>query len=368
MKYNVLQMTQSILSAMGSDEVNSISDTTESLQVAEIIRQTYFNMMSKYNLPENNQLIQLTGSGEVGQPVLMFVPGGISRISWVKYFNTNPSSGQTVDQFGSYSHAVNTDIIPSDPAWTTTSTTSNAIGIGVKTFTVGAGLTIDADDMFVASSSNGANAIYGNVVSYVGTTLVVNSTSFVGSGTYTSWNIYENIGQFGPGYKDVKLISFESFLEMTQRLNPTDDNVESFTLSFNNQASGDLNSFTFYYRSDLQPQYCAVLSDYYVIFDSYDATQDSTLQGAKTMCLGWVLPTFELTDTFVPALNDGIFPLLLNEAKSLAFIELKQVTHAKAEQEVKRQISALQKFKAVVKRPTDFDQLANYGRRNHGWI
>jgi len=37
MKSTVLDMTQSILSGLGSDEVNSISDTTESLQVAEVI-------------------------------------------------------------------------------------------------------------------------------------------------------------------------------------------------------------------------------------------------------------------------------------------------------------------------------------------
>jgi hypothetical protein len=37
-KMTLLEMTQNILSAMNSDEVNSITDTVESLQVAEEIQ------------------------------------------------------------------------------------------------------------------------------------------------------------------------------------------------------------------------------------------------------------------------------------------------------------------------------------------
>jgi hypothetical protein len=72
-------------------------------------------------------------------------------------------------------------------------------------------------------------------------------------------------------------------------------------------------------------------------------------------------------DTFIPQLDNNIFPLLLNEAKSLAFLELKQQPHVKAEQEIKRQISSLQKFKAVTKQPTDFERLPNFGRRSYKW-
>ena len=104
------------------------------------------------------------------------------------------------------------------------------------------------------------------------------------------------------------------------------------------------------------------------IFDGFDSTQDSTLQSSKTMCHGWVLPTFEMADDFIPQLDDKQFPLLLSEAKSLAFFELKQQPHQKAEQEIKRQISSLQKYKSESSKPTDFDQLPNYGRRGSGWL
>jgi hypothetical protein len=45
-KMTLLEMTQDILSDMDSDEVNSINDSVESLQVAQIIKTTYFNIVN----------------------------------------------------------------------------------------------------------------------------------------------------------------------------------------------------------------------------------------------------------------------------------------------------------------------------------
>src|SRR5882672_11876334 len=85
----LLDMTQEILSAMSSDEVNSIGDTTESLQVATIIKRKYFDIVSRSALPEHDQLIQLTSSGDTALPVLMYVPVEVNNIKWIKYFDTN---------------------------------------------------------------------------------------------------------------------------------------------------------------------------------------------------------------------------------------------------------------------------------------
>jgi len=68
-------------------------------------------------------------------------------------------------------------------------------------------------------------------------------------------------------------------------------------------------------------------------------------------------------DTFIPELDDQQFPLLLNEAKSLAFFELKQTPHTKAEQEARRQWTSLQRDKSVDDKPSSFDALPNFGRR-----
>lgn len=88
-------------------------------------------------------------------------------------------------------------IIPSTPegnVYTTYSASSLAIGTGTKTFTVqpnlsySAGTTCRAQD----ATPNPANYMEGPVLSYTGTTLVINVTNAGGSGTLAAWNI--NIG------------------------------------------------------------------------------------------------------------------------------------------------------------------------------
>ena len=154
---------------MNSDLVNSIGDTEESLQVAEIIRQTYFNMLGRYDLPEHNQLSQLVSSGSANQPVLMTRPEASSRVEWIKYFNTNPPDGSSFqDQFGAYSHDLNVDLQNNANGWITSSTTSQTIGTGSFTFVVPSGLTISAGSTaFVYAASSPTNSMTGIVTSYV---------------------------------------------------------------------------------------------------------------------------------------------------------------------------------------------------------
>ena len=86
MKFTLLDMTQNILSAMSSDEVNSISDTTESMQVAQIIKNKYYDIVSRGELPEHQELFQLDPATDGSTPVLMFVPDGVSKINSIRYF------------------------------------------------------------------------------------------------------------------------------------------------------------------------------------------------------------------------------------------------------------------------------------------
>lgn len=353
MQMTLLDMTQNILSALNSDDVNSISDTTESLQVANIIKTTYFNLIARADLTEHNQLSQLISSGSALLPTLMYAPDNMSKLKWIKYFDSNITDGTISSQFGAYSHGVNTDLVPS--GWKTTSVTSNTIGVGTKTFTVGAGLNIAVNNAALVTS--GVNTMSGTVTSYSGTTLVLNITAISGSGTFTSWVIAEAISQSAPGYQYVTILPIEQFLQEINSFNPTESNVGQFTFTEGG------NNFTFYFKDDQQPRYCTVIANYYVIFDTYDNTQDSTLQSSKTMCMAQIVPTFTMTDTFIPNLDLQQFPLLLNEAKSLAFFELKNSVHPKAEQEAKRQWSKVQKGKSIVDRPTPFNALPNFGRR-----
>ena len=71
-----------------------------------------------------------------------------------------------------------------------TSSTSNTIGTGDKTFTVPAGLGfVSPMPIVAANTANLANNMSGFVKSYIGTTLVVTFVSSNGSGSFTAWSI-----------------------------------------------------------------------------------------------------------------------------------------------------------------------------------
>lgn len=351
----LLDMTQEILSAMSSDEVNSISDTAESLQVATIIKRKYYDILARGHLPQDDDLVQLNPSDDPTKPILMYIPAGVTKIKWIKYFDSNPQDSQQVSQFGSFSHDLNTDIVQTPP-WTTTSTTSVTAQTGTATFTVASATLPIFISQTVTAVALGGPTMTGTILSYSGTTLVMNVVSTSGGGTFANWTLTGGPAIPFPGFKYVTILPIEQFLEQINQFNPTDPDVRSYQFVENGK------SFTFYYKNDHQPSFCTIISNEFVLFDTFDNTQDSTLQASKTMCSGQYINPFQMVDTFIPNLQDNQFPLLVNEAKALAFYELKQQPHAKAEQELKRQWSVTLKNKSMVNRPTYFDELANFGR------
>lgn len=88
-KLTLLEMTQSILSAMDSDSVSSIDDTVESVQVADTIREVYEEMMSSRDWPFLMTLSSLEGLGNVSYPTKMRIPEGVNKLFWVKYDKTD---------------------------------------------------------------------------------------------------------------------------------------------------------------------------------------------------------------------------------------------------------------------------------------
>jgi hypothetical protein len=76
-------------------------------------------------------------------------------------------------------------------ATTTSSVTSNSISIAQKTFTVEAGKSFFVG-MSLRAAFNATNYVNGEVVSYSGTTLVLNVLSVKGSGTYAVWAIFQS--------------------------------------------------------------------------------------------------------------------------------------------------------------------------------
>jgi len=85
MALTLLKIVQDILSAMDSDEVNSIGDTVESRQVATVVETVYRNILARTEFEEHHTVFELKASGDPAKPNLMVVPNSVDNVQWVKY-------------------------------------------------------------------------------------------------------------------------------------------------------------------------------------------------------------------------------------------------------------------------------------------
>ena len=85
MEMTVIQMVQSVLNDMDSDEVNSINDTLEALQVASILRDTYFELIARRTWPHLRSLCTLDGVADVNKPNYLQIPSDVSELTLIKY-------------------------------------------------------------------------------------------------------------------------------------------------------------------------------------------------------------------------------------------------------------------------------------------
>ena len=225
MKKTLLQIVKDILSEMDSDEVNSIDDTVESLQVAQIIENCYYEMVSNRNWPHHKKLVQLDASGDLTKPNYLKLPESLKELSFFKY---------ETQKFGDTRKIIT----------------------------------------------------------------------------------------------DVKYKHPDEFLYYISSRNSDNDNVEIIE---------DFSGSKLLIFNDVAPQYWTSFDDVYLITDSYDSSLDTTLQKSKSQCVAFILPTWSMTDEFIPDLPIDAFPALIEEAKSTAFFTLKQMANQKAEQKAARQ-------------------------------
>lgn len=85
MRYSLLDMVQEIASSLDSDEVNSISDTVESNQIALLIKGVYYDIAVDIGLPEHETLFELNASGDPSRPCLMTIPTNVVTMRTLKY-------------------------------------------------------------------------------------------------------------------------------------------------------------------------------------------------------------------------------------------------------------------------------------------
>jgi len=82
---SLLEITQSVLSSMDSDPVNSIGDTPDSRQVIEVAKETYFEIMMRDNWPHLRELIQLESVSDLTRPNYLRIPDKIFRVDEFRY-------------------------------------------------------------------------------------------------------------------------------------------------------------------------------------------------------------------------------------------------------------------------------------------
>lgn len=95
-KLTLLDIVQDILSDMGSDEVNSISDTLEALQVAAIVKSVFFNIINRRMWPTEAILTSLTPASDPNKPTHFTIPDNVSQVSWIKYDNRDSNDATKV--------------------------------------------------------------------------------------------------------------------------------------------------------------------------------------------------------------------------------------------------------------------------------
>ena len=249
MKMTLLEIVQDILNDLDSDNVNSIGDTVESEQVAQIVKSTYFAIISNRNWPHTAKTISLTASGNPAYPTHMKLDDKVKELLFINYNKAK-----------------------------------------------------------------------------------VNDTR----------RLYDAVRWREP----------DEFLRITNNRNSDQDVIDIIQ---------DYTGVELLIRNDQPPSYCTSFDDNYIVFDSYDKAVDDTLQESKVQAQGYVYPTWEMLDEFIPALPDEAFTLLLEEAKSRASLKLKQTQDIKAEQEAGRQNRWLSRKDWRVHGGI---QYPDYGRRN----
>jgi hypothetical protein len=199
----------------------------------------------------------------------------------------------------------------------------------------------------------------------------VTSGSGAPSGTWTTPDglvIYYGPAEasFGSGttgathqqFTDIIYLPREKFLQDIQAFVDTEANIVSYSIDV------DGTDIPLLCRNDKQPDYWTIVDNRTILFDSYNAAVDTTLQSSKTMCYGKKTRTFTMSDGWEINLDDRYSSLLFNEAKATCFSELKQIQNTRAEKAARIAKIKTQKNKQAAPYPEPaIDQIPGYGRR-----
>ena len=92
MKQTLIQIVQSILSDMDSSNVNSINDSVEAQQIASVVEDVYFSIVTNKDVPEHNQLLKLTAFADSTKPTHFTIPTNTKEIQKLFYNKSTDGS------------------------------------------------------------------------------------------------------------------------------------------------------------------------------------------------------------------------------------------------------------------------------------
>lgn len=166
------------------------------------------------------------------------------------------------------------------------------------------------------------------------------------------WVKYEcrKLGDTKANPQTIRYMRPEEFIDYVLSRDTSADNVETII---------DYRGTPLFILNDHAPTYWTTFDDENLVFDSYDQEVDDTLKTSKTQVFGYAEPVWRMENTFVPDMPSKAFSLLVAEAKSQAFIKLKEVFSQKDEQAATRQRGWLSREK---RRANPGTKYPDYGR------
>jgi hypothetical protein len=175
-----------------------------------------------------------------------------------------------------------------------------------------------------------------------------------------NWVRYNNatLGDTSDFKLPVRFLALDKFMALQSSMMDQDDTA---VVKFNKTI--DSETIVFKCFNNNHPKYYTTYDDTTLVFDSFDSTVDTYLTAAKSLAWGREEQAFSMTDGFTPVFDPETASLLFNEAKALAFVDLKQMENAKTEKNARRGwIHNMRAKRAVDQDRSEIDRLPNYGR------
>lgn len=147
---------------------------------------------------------------------------------------------------------------------------------------------------------------------------------------YIEWVKYNirKISDTKDDWQKINYLTPEDFVDLCMVRDSSDSNTLSVT---------DPGGTPLFILTNQMPTYWTTFDDEYIVMDSYHKDTETTLQKSKTMCYGALEPDLSLSDTATIDLPPKAMTYLIEESKSVAWMDIKQQANPKHEQASRRQ-------------------------------